>query len=228
MKIQHVAIIPDGNRRWAKLHGKPSIEGHRFAVEHTLPALFDAIQEREIPFCTIWLLSPENFSRRTPQEVKNLLFLLRWFLKKRIDEFARKGVRLTLIGAIDALPDSLKRMLHDAVSRTQDNTRTVVTFAINYGGRDEILRAVRKITHEGLSEKEITPERFGQYLDTQHLPAPDLIIRTGGEQRTSGFMLWQAEYAEYCFTDTLFPDFSPEELARCIESFEKRQRRFGS
>lgn len=225
--LKHVAIIPDGNRRWARAKGKPSLEGHRFAVEHTLPDLFDAVQELGIEYCTVWLLSPENFSKRTPREVQNLLRLLKLFLRRRIDELDKKNVRMNIIGDIDNLPEATQHELAYAVQRTKNNTGTVVTFAINYGGRDEILRAVHKMMHEGFEAKSLSKSNFSQFLDTTHLPDPDLIIRTGGEKRTSGFMLWQAEYAEYAFVDTLFPDFSPGDLKTCVDDFLHRQRRFG-
>lgn len=225
--LKHVAIIPDGNRRWAKAQNKPSIEGHRFAVEHTLPDLFDAVQELGIEYCTVWLLSPENFTKRSSDEVKNLLWLLKLFLKKRIEELDRKNVRMHIIGDIESLPEDVQKELAAAVERTRNNTGTVVTFAINYGGRDELVRAIRTIAKEDVNPEEITKEYISNHIDTKELPDPDLIIRTGGNKRISGFMLWQSEYSEYSFVDTFFPDFSPEDLKQCVDDFLHRKRRFG-
>ena len=225
--LKHIAIIPDGNRRWARAKGMPSVEGHRYAVEHTLPDLFDAVQELGIEYCTVWLLSPENFTKRTQEEVKNLLWLLRLFLKKRIEELDRKNVRMHLIGDLESLPEDTQKELMAAVERTKKNTGTVVTFAINYGGRDEMVRAVRKAITDKSNPSEIDKDTISHYLDTKELPDPDLIIRTGGDKRTSGFMLWQAEYSEYAFVDTLFPDFTPDDLKHCVEDFLQRNRRFG-
>lgn len=226
-ELKHVAIIPDGNRRWARAKGKPSVEGHRFAVEHTLPELFDAVQELGIEYCTVWLLSPENFTKRTPEEVKNLLWLLKLFLKKRIEELDRKNVRMRLIGDIGSLPEDVQKELDAAVERTKHNTGIVVTFAINYGGRNELVQAIRSIVQEHADPDTITKEYISTHIDTKNLPDPDLVIRTGGDKRTSGFMLWQSEYSEYTFVDTLFPDFTPSDLKQCVEDFLHRQRRFG-
>lgn len=226
-ELKHVAIIPDGNRRWAREKGKPSVEGHRYAVEHTLPVLFDAIQDLGIEYCTVWLLSPENFTKRTPEEISNLLWLLRLFLKKRIEELDRKNVRMRIIGDLEHLPEETTKELETAVERTKNNTGTIVTFAINYGGRDELVRAVRKMIQDTVDPATITKEYISKHVDTTDMPDPDLIIRTGGEKRTSGFMLWQSEYTEYAFVDKLFPDFSPEDLKKCVDDFLNRQRRFG-
>lgn len=227
-EIKHVAIIPDGNRRWAKQKGKPGIEGHRYAVEETFPQLFDKVQELGIPYCTVWLLSPENFTKREAGEIQNILMLLSLFLKKRIDELDRKQVRMHVIGNTSVLPQSTQRELSAAVERTKNNKKTVVTFAINYGGRDEIVRTVQRMIREKLDMNNLTKAQIAEYLDTAGMPDPDLIIRTGGEKRTSGFMLWQSDYAEYCFSDTLFPDFSPAELQEAVDDFKSRSRRFGS
>lgn len=226
-QIQHVAIIPDGNRRWAQAQGKLGMEGHKYAVEETFPKLFDAVQELGIPFCTIWLLSPENFTKRSPAEIKNILMLLRVFLRRRIEDLDRKHVKLQVIGNILVLPEGTKKELAAAIERTKNNTKTVVTFAINYGGRDEILRAFERMRNEEFEMRNVSKEDFAQFLDTSGMPDPDLIIRTGGEKRTSGFMTWQSEYSEYTFVDTLFPDFTPELFKTCIKDFLSRGRRFG-
>lgn len=226
-ELRHIAIIPDGNRRWAREHGKPGMEGHRHAVEETFPKLFDTVQELEIEYCTVWLLSPENFTKREQTEINNILMLLNVFLRKRIDELDRKQVRMRIIGDISVLPESTQKELASAIERTKNNKKTVVTFAINYGGRDEIVRAVQRMRNDKYEMRNVTKDQIVQYLDTAGMPDPDLIIRTGGEKRTSGFMLWQSEYAEYDFTDTLFPDFSPEHLKSSVKDFMTRKRRFG-
>jgi len=225
--LKHVAIIPDGNRRWARAKGNPSVEGHRYAVEHTLPDLFDAVQEMGIEYCTVWLLSPENFTKRTPDEVSNLLWLLRLFLKKRIEELDRKNVRMRIIGDLKHLPEETTKELAAAVERTRNNTGTIVTFAINYGGRDELVRAVKKMIQDAIDPTDVTKKYISEHIDTKDLPDPDLIIRTGGEKRTSGFMLWQSEYTEYAFIDKLFPDFTPQDLKQCVDDFLQRKRRYG-
>ncbi|MBP9690949.1 di-trans,poly-cis-decaprenylcistransferase [Candidatus Woesebacteria bacterium] len=226
--LRHIAIIPDGNRRWAKARGKLAMEGHKYAVEETFPKLFDTVQELEIEFCTVWLLSPENFTKREQQEINNILMLLKLFLRRRIDELDKKKVKLQIIGDIDVLPEDTKKELASAVARTRANTKTVVTFAINYGGRDEIVRAIQRMNQEACDIERLSKEDVGEFLDTAGMPDPDLIIRTGGEKRTSGFLPWQSEYAEYAFVDTLFPDFTPDALKGCVDDFLSRNRRFGS
>ncbi|PIQ73256.1 di-trans,poly-cis-decaprenylcistransferase [Candidatus Roizmanbacteria bacterium CG11_big_fil_rev_8_21_14_0_20_36_8] len=223
---KHIAIIPDGNRRWAKSRGKSALEGHKFAIEQTMSKLFDTIQELEIPFCTIWLLSPENFVKRSKGEVKNLLFLLKFFLKKKIKELDRKGIRLKVIGNMHDLPKDIQDELNKAIETTKSNSKTTITFAINYGGRDEIIRTINKILKNNKSDS-LNSETFSEYLDTKEIPDPDLIIRTGGEKRTSGFLPWQSEYSEYIFLDTLFPDFTQKALRDCVDEYLKRMRRFG-
>jgi len=203
------------------------MEGHKYAVEETFPKLFDTVQELKIPYCTVWLLSPENFTKRSSIEIGNILRLLQIFLRRQIDDLDKKQVKLNTIGNIDILPDSTKKELAAAVEKTKNNTRTVVTFAINYGGRDEIMRAINKIQNSKFQIENLNKKTFEKLLDTVDLPDPDLIIRTGGEKRTSGFMPWQSEYAEYTFLDTLFPDFSPDDLRRCVAEFHDRKRRFG-
>jgi len=225
--LQHIAIIPDGNRRWAKQKGKPSFEGHRFAADHTIPLLYNTVMELGVSYCTIWALSPENYSKRSTLEVHNLLNLLHSFIYKRIDEMNEKGIRVKIIGDTAKFPEKIQADLAFALSKTEKNTKLTLTFALNYGGRDEIVRAMRKVHKQKQDEKSLTVTEFEKYLDTVNIPNPDLIIRTGGEKRTSGFMLWQSEYAEYAFLDKFFPDFTPEDLKKCVLDFYSRQRRFG-
>lgn len=226
MNLQHIAIIPDGNRRWAKQKGKLEVEGHKFAVEYTLPALYDELLKLQIPYCTFWAMSPENFLKRSKFEVNNLLYLLRHFLSARLDDMHSKNIKIQAIGDISRLPESTQESINQAVNKTKNNTGLVFVFAINYGGQDELIRAINHIL---ISKKEkITKEELRKFLDTKDMPPPDLIIRTGGEKRTSGFLLWQSEYAEYIFIDKLFPDTTPQDLRECVEEFYNRKRRYGS
>ena len=214
--ITHVAIIPDGNRRWAKSKGKPAFFGHRHAVVTTLPALYDKMLELKIPYCTFWVMSPENFKKRSKFEINNLLKLLSEFIDERLNDFIKKNIKVLAIGDINALPSSTQKQITRAIESTKNNTGLTFIFAVNYGGRDEIMRAVKK-----------GGEDFVRLLDTDNIPDPDLVIRTGGEMRTSGFLLWQSEYAEYIFLDKLFPDFSPEDMVTCLDQYTQRKRRFG-
>ena len=214
--ITHVAIIPDGNRRWAKSKGKPAFFGHRHAVVTTLPALYDKMLELKIPYCTFWVMAPQNFKKRSAFEINNLLKLLNEFIDTRLDDFIKKNIKVLAIGDISELPQSTQKQINRAIESTKNNTGLTFIFAVNYGGRDEIMRAVKKGGKD-----------FVKFLDTENIPDPDLIIRPGGEKRTSGFLLWQSEYTEYIFLDKLFPDFSPEDMVACLEEYSRRKRRFG-
>jgi undecaprenyl diphosphate synthase len=225
--ITHLAVIPDGNRRWAKQKGLPEIEGHRVGADKTLPDLFDTIVELGIKYFTFWALSPENFVKRSKFEMDNLMRLTRYFLEKRTKELHARNIKILVIGDIEALPEDIQKMIDQAKKVTENNTGLVAIFAINYGGRNEMIRAIQKMNNDNIKIQDLTKEEISQNLDTAGIPDPDLIIRTGGEKRTSGFMLWQSEYAEYAFLETLFPDFSPEKLRECVEDYAQRQRRFG-
>lgn len=223
--LQHVAIIPDGNRRWAQERGLPALEGHRVGAGTTLPDLFDTVEELGIKYFTFWALSPENFVKRSETEVTNLMMLTRYYLQHKVKEIHAKNIQIRVIGDIKKLSQDIQKLIGQAIELTKNNTGVVAIFAINYGGRDEMTRAINSILKEG--KKEVTKEEISRYLDTTDIPDPDLIIRTGGEKRTSGFLLWQSEYAEYDFVDTYFPDFKPQNLRDSVERFLQRQRRFG-
>jgi undecaprenyl diphosphate synthase len=225
--INHIAIIPDGNRRWSKEKGLNPLEGHRYAVEKTLPPLYDTMLELNIPYCTFWAMSPENFHKRSKLEIDNLFRLLRHFIDYQLEDLHSKGVRIKIIGNLSELPSSVKKHLEKSIEKTKNNTRMTFIFAMNYGGRDEIIRGVQEMLKANLSAEKLTKDTFGSYLDTKDIPDPDMIIRSGGERRTSGFLLWQSEYTEYFFLDKYFPDCSPEDLKNCIKEYEERQRRFG-
>ena len=230
----HIAIIPDGNRRWAKKKGYPSFEGHRIGGEKTLPALIKKASEMGILFFTFWVLSPQNL-KREKQEVDNLYRLMRVFLQNRLNEFHKKNIRLCIIGDRIQLPVDLQKLLKKAELLTEKNSKITVIFAINYGGKNEIVRAIRKISLQQSSGQanvkyqisNVQEEEINNYLDTAGVPDPDLIIRTGGERRLSGFMPWQSEYSELYFSDILFPDFSSQELEKTILDYSSRERRFG-
>ena len=215
-----MAIIPDGNRRWAKENGKPSMEGHRYAAQTTLPNLINELIRLDIKYFTFWALSTENLVGRSKEELNNLFELARYFLKNKTGEFNKKGVRFLAIGDLSKLPEDLQKEIAKVVEVTKNNNKMTFMIGLNYGGRDEIIRAIKK-------GKNVTKENFGDYLDTAGIPDPDLIIRTGGEKRLSGFMLWQSEYSELYFSDLLFPNFSDSELGVAINDYLQRLRRFG-
>ena len=217
---KHVAIIPDGNRRWAKKQGKPAMEGHRYAAQTTLPNLTDELERLGIKYFTFWALSTENLTGRSKEELNNLFDLIRFFLKNKLKEFKKKQVRFKTIGDLTSLPDDLQKEILKITKDTKENEKMTIILGLNYGGRDEIIRAIKK-------GKNLTKENLGNYLDTAGIPDPDLIIRTGGEKRLSGFMLWQSEYSELYFSDLYFPDFSAKELEKAVKNYSDRQRRFG-
>lgn len=221
---KHIAIIPDGNRRWAKTKGRPSIEGHRYAAQTVLPNLIDELIRLKINCFTFWALSTENLTGRSKEELNNLFNLIRYFLKNKLREFKEKQIKLVAIGDLKGLPNDLQEEIFRATSDTKDNRNMTFVIALNYGGRDELVRSISKIKKQ---RSKITKEDIEQNLDTVGIPDPDLIIRTGGEKRLSGFMLWQSEYSELYFSDLYFPDFTAMELKKAISNYSERQRRFG-
>jgi len=225
---KHIAIIPDGNRRWAKKHNFPSGEGHKVASEKTLPLLIRTYQKLGVSYITFWALSCDNLIKRDKKECKHLLSLLSFFLKKKLDEFNKNGVKLLCIGNISVFQEDLQKMIQNAQEKTKDNNKITLIICLNYGGHDEILNACKSIISKKLSSDEINEELFEKHLYTKDIPNPDLIIRTGGETRTSGFLLWQSNYAEYYFSKKLFPDFSEEDCIESLNVFSERKRRFGA
>lgn len=222
----HVAVIPDGNRRWARAKKLPDVEGHRVSSEKVLPQIIETLSNADVKYFTFWALSTENAKKRSKEEYDNLLGLMKFFLERRVSKLHKKNVRIKVIGNVESFPPDIQKSVYKAMELTKKNTGITVIFGINYGGRDEILRGVKKAATEGKLD-DLTVENFGEFLDTKDIPDPDLIIRTGGEKRVSGFMLWQSEYAEYYFTDKLFPDFSPEDFEDAVAVFNKTERRFG-
>ncbi len=226
----HVAIIMDGNRRWARQQGLDATEGHRYVANEVIKDLAERAIERRVDYLTLWAFSTENW-HRPQQEVDAIMSLFREAFDKSAEQLHEQGVRLEMIGDLSRFPEDIQENVRQWMEETSENDTITVTFALNYGGRDEILRAVRglakDVLHEEVSLDAIDKDTFSEYLDTAGTPDPDLIIRPGGEQRLSGFLPWQAEYSEYYFTDTLMPDFTPERFDEALEEFARRQRRFG-
>jgi undecaprenyl diphosphate synthase len=226
---RHIAIIMDGNGRWAGERGLPRAEGHRQGVESVRRSVKAAI-ELGVTHLTLFSFSSENWSRPR-QEIHDLFGLMRRFVRRDLAELHKNGVRIRVIGTRAGLDEDILRLIDDAVHLTKDNSTLHLTIAFNYGARDEIARAAARIAHEvaqgSLAVTDITPERFGSYLDTADLPDPDLLIRTSGEMRLSNFLLWQLAYSEFVFTDTYWPDFSRETLEAAIAEYQRRTRRFG-
>jgi undecaprenyl diphosphate synthase len=222
---RHVAVVMDGNGRWAKARGLPRLAGHRAGTENLRPVL-EASAEFEIEILTVWAFSTENWIR--PQaEVQGLLRILQRMIQRELNELHKQGVQLRHLGRLDRLPERLQRQVCDAIELTKDNDRIVLNVAFDYGGRAEIVQAVRRIIRDGISADEVDETLLAGYMYTAGQPDPDLIIRTGGELRTSGFMLWQSAYTEYYVTPTFWPDFSREELFKALVAFGQRDRRYG-
>lgn len=223
--IQHIAIIMDGNRRWAKQHKLQALQGHQYVTDKVIEPLVDRCIELKIPFLTLWAFSTENW-KRDKNEVEGLLKIFRKAFEKSVQELHKKGVRLNYIGDMSKFPKDIQDNVQKWMDISKQNTKITVTFALNYGGRDEIIRAVNKMASEE-TFRLTSEEQFEQYLDTKNIPDPDLLIRPGGEQRLSGYLTWQSVYSELYFTDVLMPDFGPKQLDLAIEEYASRQRRFG-
>ncbi|MEQ1706737.1 MAG: isoprenyl transferase [Terricaulis sp.] len=226
---RHVAIIMDGNGRWAKQRGRPRTFGHAEGVE-ALRRTVEAAGELGVRYLTVFGFSTENW-RRPVEEVNALFDLLRLFVARDLDRLTAEGVRVRVIGERLGLQSDITQIIDNAEARTRRNDRLNLTIAFNYGGQDEIVRAARRACEDvavgKISSADINAERFASYLDTVDLPAPDMLIRTSGEYRLSNFMLWQAAYAELVFVDVLWPDFDKAALESAIAEFQRRERRFG-
>jgi undecaprenyl diphosphate synthase len=226
---RHIAIIMDGNGRWAKQRNQPRFFGHKAGVE-TVRDVVKACAQRGIEVLTLFAFSSENW-RRPQKEVSLLMELLYTALTREVSKLNDKNVRLRIIGDRSAFSEKLQKRLSESEQRTSQNTGLILVVAVNYGGRWDIAQAARCVAEKALEGElqaaDITPEVIGQHLSLSNLPEPDLFIRTGGEQRVSNFLLWQLAYTELFFTETLWPDFSAARLDEAINSFSKRQRRFG-
>lgn len=226
---RHIAIIMDGNGRWAESRHLPRILGHRRGVE-TVRKIVTAVREKQIPYLTLYAFSSENW-RRPEDEVGALMGLLGHYLSSELKTMLQQDIRLQVIGDISRLPKNIRNILFETMQRTAANRAMTLVLALSYGGRDELVNAARKLVEKTLAGKisldEINDEQFAACLETNGIPDPDLLIRTSGEMRISNFLLWQIAYAELYFSDTFWPDFTEEQLNLALEEYTRRQRRFG-
>ncbi len=222
---QHIAIIMDGNGRWAQARGLPRLAGHRAGTEN-LRRIIEACVEFGVKVLTIYAFSTENWGR--PQdEVSGLMNLFDDVFERELAELNRQGARLIHIGRTEGIRPGMLKKIHNGEQTTRDNQRLTLCVAFNYGGRDEIVHAIQRIAQDKIPSEEITDELVSRYMYTAGLPDPDLVIRTSGELRTSNFLIWQAAYAEWVFPETFWPDFGREHLMEAIHEYGRRERRFG-
>lgn len=226
---RHIAIIMDGNGRWAKARGLPRNLGHRQGID-TVRDVVRACRTLRIEYLTLYAFSSENW-KRPETEVAGLMELLRLFIRRELDDLWRNGVRIRMIGDRSKLAPDIMQLITDAEQKTRDNRTLTLTIALSYGGQDEIVAACRRLAEQVAAGKlqpaEITPDLLAANLETAGIPDPDLVIRTSGEQRLSNFLLWQSAYSELIFVDKLWPDFSAQDLAGAVEEFQRRERRYG-
>jgi len=226
---KHIAIIMDGNGRWAKKRGLPRVAGHKRGVD-TVKEIVEACAEIGVKFLTLYTFSTENW-KRPKDEVSTLMRLLLNSLRDRVNELNDNDIRLTTIGNIDALPVAVRKQLEFDIERTKNNKKMVLNLALSYSGRWELLKAIKQITDSAVQGKikseDIDEKIVSSFLTTKDIPDPDLVIRTSGEFRVSNFLLWQIAYSEFIITETLWPDFSKFDLYDAIKIFQKRERRFG-
>ena len=221
----HVAIIMDGNGRWAQEKGLPRVSGHRAGTEN-LREVIEAAVEFGIKYLTIFAFSTENWARPL-DEVQGLMQIFRNMLDKELKNLHENGVQLRHLGCLDRIDDILKKKVREAIELTKDNDTLVLNIAFNYGGRDDILRAVKKCIEDEVDSESLDDDLFGKYLYTADCPDPDLIIRTSGEYRLSNFLIWQGAYSEWYFTPTYWPDFGKEDLYQALSAYNERERRYG-
>ena len=222
---RHVAIIMDGNRRWARQRGLPEVDGHAAGVEAIRTLLRHAVR-RGVPVVTVYAFSRENWAR-SDDEVRALFALLEGAIRSETAELKAQGVRIRLLGRVDELPDDTRRSIEDALAETADGTKLLLNVAFNYAGRTELVDAFRRIAASGVEPSAVDEETISGALYTAGLPDPDLVIRTGGEQRLSNFLIWQAAYAELYTTEVLWPDFGADAFDAALLEFASRTRRFG-
>ena len=221
----HVAIIMDGNGRWAKERGLPRLAGHRAGTDNIRSAI-KCLADYEVKYITLFAFSTENWSRPR-REVQGLMHIMEEVIDQETANLHKDGVKILHLGHLDRLSDRLQQKVQYAIELTKHNTRCTLCIAFNYGGRAEVVDAVRRILRDGIPSDNIDEALISRYLYTTDLPDPDLIIRTGGEMRLSNFLIWQAAYSEYYATPTLWPDFGPEEIERALIAYSERERRFG-
>ncbi len=226
---QHVAIIMDGNGRWAQKQNLPRLAGHKRGSE-VAEDIVDAALDWKVKYLTLYAFSQENW-KRPGEEVVGLMDLLHYFLISKREKFIKNQVRLRTIGEVENLPNAVKEVLFSIMDETAHYDKLTLVLALSYGSRNEMLRGVQKLIQKRMASNQLqellVPEEFSQYLDTKNIPDPDLLIRTSGEYRISNFLLWQMAYTELYFTETLWPDFNKEEFARAIREYQNRERRFG-
>jgi len=223
---QHIAIIPDGNGRWAKKRTIGRIRGHKKGV-NSVKTVVRTCREIGIKYLTLFAFSTENWGR-PEEEINALMFLLEEYLEKEISELHKQKIKLRIIGDLDYLQPAIKEKLIEAQKLTVNNDQMTFNMALNYSGRDEIIYAIKKMMQDGKNKiEDINKETFAKYLQTYGMPDPDLLIRTSGEYRISNYLLWQLAYTELYFTDVLWPDFKKDDLLQAIASYQNRERRFG-
>jgi undecaprenyl diphosphate synthase len=222
---RHVAIIMDGNGRWAAQRGLPRLAGHQHGTDNIRRITTTAAQIG-VEYLTLWAFSTDNW-RRPREEIEGILHILAGVIERETEELDRQGAQLRHIGSLEGLDPQLQTAVHAAIERTRRNTRMVLTLAFNYSGRQELLAAIKSLIASGVPAAAIDEETLQAHLFTRDLPDPDLIIRTSGEHRISNFLLWQSAYAELFFTPTLWPDFGPDDLFEAVREFSRRERRFG-
>ena len=222
---QHVAIIMDGNGRWALSRGLPRIAGHRAGTEN-LRRVIGGCVELGIKYLTLYAFSTENWGRPV-EEVRGLMRILEDVIDKELGELHEEGVQLRHLGRLEQLDERLRRKVLEAVEMTRNNNRLILNIAFNYGGRDEIVTAIKHMIDDGIASDDVSAELVSKYLYTRDVPDPDLVIRTSGELRISNFLIWQAAYAEWYFTPVFWPDFGKDELRKAVEEFSSRERRYG-
>ncbi len=222
---EHVAIIMDGNGRWALERGLPRLSGHKAGTEN-LREVIEACAEFGIKYLTIYAFSTENWNR-PEEEIQGLMGIFRTMLDRELNNLHKNGVQLRHIGRLDGIDKRLQQKVQEAIKLTKGNQTLILNVAFNYGGRDEILQAVKKIVANGENIKDLDDDLFSKYLFTAGSPDPDLIIRTSGEFRISNFLIWQGAYAEWYFTPTYWPDFNKEELYQALLAYNERDRRYG-
>ena len=221
----HIAIVPDGNRRWAEQRGLPRLSGHQAGIEN-MRRLVQILNEYPIKYVTIYGFSTENWNR-PEAEVTGLFRIVGDFIDKVAEDIHRQGIKLRHIGRLEELPQRLQEAINRAIELTKNNSGMTLSIAFNYGARTEITDAVRRIIAEGIAPENINEQMFANYLYTAGLPDVDLLVRTGDELRSSNFLIWQTTYSEYHFTKVLWPDFGKEDIDKALLSYSQRRRRFG-
>ncbi len=223
---KHIAIIMDGNRRWAKAKNLSSGDGHKAGAQN-LEVIMNHCLNLGIKYLTVYALSTENWKKRSPEEVKGIFDLLVWLVANNFQKYSQAGIQLNILGNFTVFPDYVIKAINKSVSVKVNRPKLVMNIALNYGGRDELVTAVKTIIDQKISSTKITEDLISQYLYTTGQPEPELIIRPGGESRLSNFLLWQSSYSELYFTDILWPDFGPKQLDEVIVWYQGRQRRLG-